>query len=614
LNKSLQLYKRMLEYVRPYSAFIALSMVLSIFIVTLDGMSIWLLGTLPKALFDPSHAVITQPELTFQTVNEWLKYFTFRVINSGVLSNPLLTACVLIVITFIFKNIVLYSNRLLLQTLNLKIIEVMRNKLYRHMLLLPMRYYDRNDSGKTIALLLNDVQQINLALTNVLSMMLTEPFRLLFFIGMLLMINLKLTLIVFSIYPLLAFIIIKFGQSIRRRIKRELESFSGLFSVLTETIASVRAVKMFNMHEAEGRRFEIENHTYVNRAMRSYKVNIALSPLTEVMATLVTACLLWYGGQQTLSGTSSFTAEDFFRFLFFLFASYQPFKTIGQINNTIQGGIAAGQRVFGLFDHEIEPLRSDVQPDKIPAFQQHVTFNQVSFTYPGTSEQVLKSITFTIPKGAIVALVGSSGAGKSTILDLVPRFYDVSGGSIAVDGTDIRSFDLAGLRHIFGIVSQSTILFNDTVNNNILYGNRNATKKQVLAAAQAAYAMEFIDKMPLGIDSVIGERGEMLSGGQRQRLAIARALLRNAPILVLDEATSSLDTESEQHVQRAIDNLIRNRTAIVVAHRLSTIRHADLILVLDKGEIVERGRHEELLAANGKYRHLYEIQFNVQPE
>jgi subfamily B ATP-binding cassette protein MsbA len=604
----------MLEYVKPYLAPIVLSMVLSICIVTLDGLSIWFLGTLPKALFDPSATVLTQPDLTMHAANQWLKYWTFRAISIGVSGNPLIMICIIIVTTFILKNIVLYSNRLLLQMLNLKIVESMRNRLYRHLLMLPVRYYDRNDSGKTISLLLNDVQQINLALTNVLGMVLTEPVRLICFIGLLLTINVKLTIIIFSIYPLIALVIIKFGQSIRRLADRELESLSALFSMLTETIMSVRAVKMFNMHEAEGRRFEAGNHDYVDRAMRSYRINIALGPITEVVAICVTASLLWYGGSQEQIGTSPIAAEDFFRFLFFLFASLQSLKAIGQINNTIQGGIAAAQRVFGLFDHEVELLRPEVQPDHIPVFSRQVTFDQVSFTYPGATGQVLKSISFTIPKGSIVALVGSSGTGKSTILDLVPRFYDVTGGSIKIDGADIRTFDLAGLRQLFGIVSQDTILFNDTISNNIRYGTPNATAEQILAAARAAFATEFIDRMPHGIDSVIGERGDMLSGGQRQRLAIARALLRNAPILILDEATSSLDTESERHVQLAIDNLMRNRTVVVVAHRLSTVRHADLILVLDNGEIVERGCHDDLLASGGKYRQLCEIQLALQHE
>jgi subfamily B ATP-binding cassette protein MsbA len=604
----------MLDYVRPYSALIVLSMVLSIGIVALDGMSIWFLGTLPKALFDPSDAVFTQPELTFHTVNQWLKYWTFRAINIGVSSNPLMWICLIIVTTFILKNTVLYSNRLLLQMLNLKIVESMRNRLYRHILGLPVRYYDRSDSGKTISLLLNDVQQINLALTNVLGMVLTEPVRLVCFIGLLLMINVKLTLIVFSVFPVMAFVIIKFGHSIRRLTNRELESLSALFSVLTETIMSVRAVKMFNMHEVEGRRFEAGNHDYITSAMRSYRLNIALGPLTEVMAICVTASLLWYVGNQTQTGHSSFVAEDFFRFLFFLFASFQSLKAIGQINNTIQGGLSAAERVFSLFDHEVEPLRPSVAPDQIPIFNRQIAFGQVSFTYPGTSEQVLKDITFSIPKGSIVALVGSSGTGKSTILDLMPRFYDVSGGNITIDDTDIRTFDLAGLRQLFGIVSQDTILFNDTIGNNIRYGTPNATTEQVLAAAQAAFAIEFIDRMPHGIDSVIGERGDMLSGGQRQRLAIARALLRDAPILILDEATSSLDTESERHVQLAIENLMHNRTVIVVAHRLSTIQHADLILVLDNGEIIERGRHVDLLAGGGKYNQLYKIQLALHHE
>ena len=288
--------------------------------------------------------------------------------------------------------------------------------------------------------------------------------------------------------------------------------------------------------------------------------------------------------------------------------TFTPLKALTTITNTLASGFAAAERVFGVLDAPLEPLSAPA-PDKVPAFTRWIEFSHVTFVYPGTTAEVLTDLSFTVKKGSIVALVGSSGAGKSTILDLLPRFYDVTSGSILIDGVDARTIDLAGLRHLYGIVAQETVLFNETVFNNISYGSPDASRDRVVEAARAANALEFIEKMDKGFDTVIGERGVMLSGGQRQRISIARALLRNPPILILDEATSSLDTESELLVQSAINNLIVNRTAIVVAHRLSTIRHADTILVLEAGRIVEEGSHEELLSLGKRYKYFYDIQF-----
>jgi subfamily B ATP-binding cassette protein MsbA len=492
--------------------------------------------------------------------------------------------------------------------MNLDVVKDIRNIFYRHVLMLPINFFDRSKSGKTMSLIINDIQQINNSMTESLSSLFIEPLRLIFFISLLLIINIKLTLMVFIIYPVLGFIIIKIGKSIRRRVKRELASFSGMISVISETILGIRAVKMFNMNNAESKKFKTENQNYVNKALRSYRIHILLNPLNETLAIFVTAILLWYGGKEALSGTSSFTSEDFFRFLFILFSSYQPMKALAGVNSSIQGGIAAAERVFDVLDISTERL-SRLKKENIPAFNNNIEVKNLTFSYPGSTDQVLKNISFTINKGQIVAIVGSSGAGKSTILDLLPRFYEFKDGSICIDGKDIREFDLVGLRHLFGIVSQETILFNETVKNNIAYGVNECTVEEIKNAAIAANAMEFIENLEHGMEAVIGERGVTLSGGQRQRLSIARALLRNSPILILDEATSSLDTEAERLVQKAINNLIQNRTVLVVAHRLSTILHADKIIVLEQGKIIEYGTHEELLKLGKKYKYFYDLQF-----
>ena len=340
-------------------------------------------------------------------------------------------------------------------------------------------------------------------------------------------------------------------------------------------------------------------------------MNALSAPLTETLGALVTGMLLWYGGRQVLSLDNAFTGEDFLRFVLLLIASYRPLKVLSGVNNSLQKGFAAADRVFETMDEKEEPL-APFDVSRVPAFERELEFRHVDFSYPGCKEQVLHDLSFTIGKGMIVALVGSSGGGKSTVLDCIPRFYEVSSGQILLDGRAVGDFDMVGYRHLFGIVSQDTILFNDTVAGNIGYGVETCTREDVIRVAQAANAWSFIEELSDGLDTVVGERGVMLSGGQRQRIAIARALLRNPPILILDEATSSLDTEAERAVQRAVNMLMKNRTAVVVAHRLSTIHHADLILVIEKGRIVERGGHEELLNAGGRYKHLHDLQFSVE--
>jgi subfamily B ATP-binding cassette protein MsbA len=382
-----------------------------------------------------------------------------------------------------------------------------------------------------------------------------------------------------------------------------------MISVLSETVNGIRAVKMFNMNERENEKFDAENRKFTRSDTHAYTIRILSSPLTETLGVAVAVALLWYAGREVLSG-KGFSAEDFVRYLVLLVASYQPFKRLAAVNSSVQTGLAAAERVDELFETPIEQLAS-LKGATAPDFEKEIRFDAVRFTYPQCDDEVLKGIDFAIKKGDIVAIVGSSGSGKSTILDLLPRFYDITGGSITIDGVDARTFDLAGLRRLFGIVSQETVLFNDTISNNISYGAEHASADAVRQAAEAANALEFIEHLPDGMNTVIGEKGELLSGGQRQRIAIARALLRNPPVLILDEATSSLDTESERLVQGAINVLMANRTVLVVAHRLSTILPADSILVLEDGAIVERGTHKELLEMGGRYSQLYDMQFEV---
>jgi subfamily B ATP-binding cassette protein MsbA len=597
----------MLTYLWPYRFLIGASMLLAVFAVFFEGLSLWFSATLVQTIFNPSDLEITKPELSIANINEYLKYQTSQFVDINDPLSSLKTVCLLMSFAFLFKNFSLYLKGVILSRINLSVVRDMRNGLFGHSLLLPISYYDHTKSGNVISLILNDVSSINSSMTSTFEKIFTEPLRVLFFVTMLFIINYKFTLVVLIIFPILGYMINIIGRTVRRRSKRALEQAATLISALHESINGVRVVKMFGMHKTETKKFEGANDNFTNCSFRSSYIGALSSPITEVMGVTLAVILLLYGGSHVLAG-GGFGAEDFTRFLVFLFSTFTPLKELGKINTVLQTGFAAADRVFKALDLKTEIKLEEREPADV-TFKKSVVFSNVNFTYPQCSDEVLKEMSFEIKKGSIVALVGSSGSGKSTTLDILPRFYDITGGSISIDGDDIKEMNILSLRKLFGIVSQETFLFNDTIFYNIAYGQPEASREAVIAAAKAANAWEYIKNLPKGLDTIVGERGVMLSGGQRQRLSIARALLLNPPILILDEATSSLDTESERLVQAAINNVMENRTVLVVAHRLSTIQHADLILVLENGRIVERGTHEELLSNKSRYKYFHDIQF-----
>jgi len=417
----------------------------------------------------------------------------------------------------------------------------------------------------------------------------------------------QLALVAIFIFPLAALPFIQFSRKLRKISKRTLETMAYISTFLQETIFGHRIVKAFNMEAYENRRFGDANEKYFKYLMKRVKIRSLSNPVMEWMAYLGIGSFVWVGGYRVISGGMS--VGDFFSFMTAMAMLYDPLRGLSKVNLVIQEGIVAARRVFAILDLKPEVTDApDARP--LPSFSREIEYHDVSFRY--ADEMVLKRISFAVKRGEKVALVGSSGAGKTTLVNILPRFYDVAKGTVTIDGMEIRKATLQSLRDQIGVVGQQTLLFNDTVRNNIAYGRPDIPEAEVITAAKMADAHHFILKLPQGYDTIIGEQGVRLSGGQRQRLSIARALLKNAPILILDEATSSLDTESEREVQTALDRLMEKRTVLVIAHRLSTVRNVDRILVLSDGEIIEEGVHRELMAMDGEYKKLYELQFQDQ--
>ena len=485
-------------------------------------------------------------------------------------------------------------------------IQDIRNSLYKHLQKLSLSFYDNNKTADISSIVLRDVSAMRTAFTQSIQKLINEPLNILVLIFMLFIISPKLTLIALITIPVSGFVIVKLGQSIRRKAKRSSIQIAGVMNILHETLTGIRIVKAFTREKFENKKFALENYKFYKLAYRKDRIKFLNTPLNDTIGVSMGAILLWVGGKEVILG-NSLNPDDFMRFIIFLFAMLQPARKLCSVNSQIQTGLASAGRVFSILDTPIE-IKNSSTASSIAEFENSIEFKSVSFKYENAKNESLKDINVSIAKGDTVALVGSSGAGKSTFVDLISRFYDIQDGRILIDGVNIKNIKLSSLRMLVGVVTQETILFNDTILNNIKYGDEFATIEDVKKASNAANALEFINELPEKFDTIIGEKGARLSGGQRQRIAIARAILKNPQILILDEATSSLDTESERKVQIAIDNLVKDRTVIVIAHRLSTIENADEILVFHDGEIIEKGKHGELLDKIGRYTSLYEIQ------
>jgi len=504
---------------------------------------------------------------------------------------------------FLIRGILNFGHSYLSDYVGLRIVQDVRNRLARHLQYMSLSFFSRHPSGTLISRVSSDVTLLRFALTDALVSLLKDSTSLIVLVTVAFTMDWFLASIAFVVFPASVLPVMRLSRKVKRFAKRGQISTGTLTAFLQESIQGNRIVKAFGMEEYENQRFAKENQRLFRQSLRASRIRGMVAPAMELLAAFGIGGVVWYGGSSVVGGAR--TTGEFMAFMTAMFLMYQPFKSLTRTYTSVHQGLAGAERVFEILD-ESPAINDRPEARPAPRFSRAIEFHDVSFAYGATP--VLKGVNLVIRAGEMVALVGISGAGKSTLADLIPRFYDIGSGRITMDGIDIRDLTLESLRAQIGIVTQHTFLFNDTVRNNIAYGDPKRGMEDIVAAANAAHAHEFVTAMPKGYDAMVGELGMQLSGGQRQRLAIARALLKDAPILILDEATSSLDSESERLVQDALEKLMTTRTTLVIAHRLSTIRKADRIVVLVDGEIAEEGTHEELLSLKGAYSRLHSLQ------
>ena len=576
MNKPMGIKKRLLSYTRPYWGRLIAGILLAVVVSIATGAAAWIVKPVMDDIFLSKDTAL------------------LKILPIG------------FILIYTIKGLARYGQSYLMRSIGQKIITRIRNELYEHIQKMPLSFFHNTPSAILMSRITNDVTMLGHVSSQVVADFFRQSFTFFILLGLTFYREWKLATIALVVFPFIGIFIVSIGRKLRVLSRKNQEKMADLNIILQETFTGNKIVKAFGMEEYENIRFMNENRKLYDITMKETKRFEMLSPMMELFGAVGTGVVIWYGGYQVISGAT--TPGTFFSFMTALIMLYDPIKKISTMNSVVQQSIAAAERVFEMLDTKIDITDNDGAID-IREFKDKIGFNDVWFQYNSNNGMVLKGINLTIIKGEVVALVGSSGAGKSTLVDMIPRFHDITKGSINIDSHDIRKITLNSLRRQVGIVTQETILFNDTVKNNISYGRVDAGMDEIHKAAESAYAHDFIMEMPSGYDTVIGERGVKLSGGQRQRLSIARAILKNPAILILDEATSSLDTESEKMVQQALENLMKDRTTFVIAHRLSTVLNAGRIVVIDDGRIAETGRHDELLALGGIYKKLYAMQF-----
>jgi subfamily B ATP-binding cassette protein MsbA len=575
----MQLYRRLLQYVKPYRNKLILAIVCMVFLALCEGAMAWLVKPAMDSIF----------------------------VEGDIRMLFVIPAA--IIVLFLIKGIFYFSQHYLMNYIGLRVVADLREKLYHHLQYLSLSFFTKTPTGSLISRFTNDVMIIQGSVSNAITSIIRDSLVIIALTGVVFYRDWKLASIAFIILPVAAIPIVKFGQRLRKFSLRGQVRMGFIASLLEETISGNRIVKAFTMEDYECRRFSDENDRYFRTIMKRQRIRALSSPVSEALGGLGIAGIILVGGYSVLKGNS--TPGTFASFLAALIMLYRPIRSLTTVNAIVQAGLAAGSRVFELMDTPPDITDADGAV-ALNGISDCIRFEQVSFKYD--DEMAVRDINLEVKVGEVVALVGMSGAGKTTLVNLIPRFYDLDGGRITINGKDIRTLTIKSLRERIAIVTQQTILFNDTVRNNIAYGDVNKSEAEIIEAAKVANAHDFIERLPLAYDTVIGEKGTKLSGGERQRISIARAVLKDAPLLILDEATSSLDSESELQVQTALERLMANRTVFLIAHRLSTIRNAHRILVIDKGKIVGEGTHDQLLAENRIYKKLYHMQFRDDGE
>ncbi|WP_343522911.1 ABC transporter ATP-binding protein [Pedobacter sp.] len=598
-------YFRLLSFAKPIEKFAIPYVITTLFAIFFNTFLFTLLGPLMQALFlgkcDP--AKIAEEKSDWDLLGRFNNYIDGIIAEDKILA--LKVICVVIIGTVFLANFFRYFSQRFMEDLRVHTLLNIRKTVFNNVMNLHVGYFNNERKGDIISKVASDVQVVQFTVTNTLQVVFKEPLQLLFFIGVLISISVKLTLFSLLVIPVSGFIISKIVKRLKQQATQSHESFAKMIGFLDESLSGIKIIKAFNSTERTKEKFDTENrfYSFLNRKM-ARRQQLA-SPVSQTLGVLVVVFILLYGGTLILSGEGDLKAAEFVVYLATFSQVLQPVKALADSFSGIHSGIAAGERVLDLIDTE-PALKNKAGAETLGDFSTALTLKDVSFNYG--DKEVLKNINIDIEKGKTVALVGPSGGGKSTLMDLLPRFHDPKSGVIKIDGHDYRDLTVESIRSQMGIVNQESFLFNDTIFNNIAFAKPDATEEEVMAAAKIANAHDFILNTENGYQTNVGDRGNKLSGGQKQRVCIARAVLANPPIMLLDEATSALDTESEKLVQDALNNLMKNRTSIVIAHRLSTIQHADKIVVIDKGEVVESGSHNELMNKNGLYRRLIDMQ------
>ena len=607
--------KKIFPFIKPYKFHVVWNVVYNILYALFSTLSFIALIPMMQVLFAQAEKITEKP--TYTTIweiptfaKQYLYYYITELEKNNGPQYALLLVVVLIIITFLLKNLFNYLASNHLMHLKNGVLKDLRNTMYNKIIDLPISYYSEKRKGDIMARMLGDVGEVQNSFFSILELIVKEPMTIIFTIAAMFAISVKLTIFVFIFIPISGYIISLIGKSLKSKSQSLQYEGGYLISIVEESLSGLKVVKSYNAENSFKKRFNDSVDRLLKLSNSIGRKNNLASPFSEFMGIIVIAVLLWFGGNMVLvdtlpNGKAILEGAQFLAYMGLAYNILTPAKAISKATYSVKSGMAAAQRVFEVL--EVENAITD-KPNAIvkASFDTDITIENINFKYE--EENVLKNFSLQVPKGKTVALVGQSGSGKSTIANLLTRFYDVQEGTIKIDGTDIKDMTMNSLRHLLGLVTQDSILFNDTIKNNILIGKENATDEEILDALKVANAYEFVNDLPNGIYTNIGDAGNKLSGGQKQRLNIARAVLKNPPIMILDEATSALDTESEKFVQVALENMMQNRTSIVIAHRLSTIQKADKIVVMHRGEIVEQGTHDELLTLNGTYSKLVMMQ------